>query len=102
MKKIRTVAMVVVVGLFLTLWTGNAFAALWRIKGVIVRAGMQDGQVYVVLKDDGGNLWGAGSTPTLAKEILATALTAISSGTRVMATFDTSEYEWSEMMVATE
>jgi hypothetical protein len=104
MKKIRTVAMAVVVGLFLSLVAGNAFAALWPINGTVIRAGVYDDQVHVVIKDQTAqaNHWGANATPTLAKEILATALTALSGGLRVMGMYDTSTGQWVDMIISTE
>lgn len=102
MKSVRTVAMAVVFGLFLSLLAGNAFADFWPINGTIISAGLLDDQVHVVIKDINANYWGASATPTLAKEILATALTALSNSARVMGMYDTSTGHWVDMMVSIE
>jgi hypothetical protein len=104
MKKSRAVAMAVVVGLFLSLVAGNAFAAFWPINGMVIRAGLYEDQVYVVIKDNTAqsNQWGANAIPALAKEILATALTALSGSLSVMGMYDTSTGQWVDMIITIE
>jgi hypothetical protein len=105
MKKIRTVAMAVVVGLFLSMVAGNAYAAAtyWPINGSVINAGVYQDRVYVVIKDQTqGNYWVGYATATLAKEILATALTAASGSLKVMGMLDPSISEWADMIIATE
>jgi len=99
-KKLAIIcAVLIAVGAFTI---SNSYAAEWDIVGKVVRSGMIDDHVLIVIKDNGDNLWGANAVAAFENEILATGLTALAGDLTVWGVYDTVANEWVGLAVISE
>ena len=99
-KKIAILGSILLI--MVALAVGDVCAEEWPINGEVVRAGMQDDQVKITIKDVNGNFWTAPAASGQENEQLATALTALASGIGVTGTWETTNSTWVDMVASTE
>ena len=85
--------------IFVAFTVNTAIADEWPIQGTVAQCGNNADRTYIVIKDINGNYWAANAPIAFENPMLATALTALTAGTNVAATYDTVAVEWLDLFI---